>query len=148
MGARSSLAIVAVLCFLLVVAAPIGAWLLVRIVRGRVQLSRSGLVARGLAGTTSFQFNDVARLGFLEVPIVARGIGGALVKRRVGGDKAVYLVALTHSGKTRKFIVSSYENYQEIMGEVSARAQKPYEALKTGLFDLKWPEEALPERRA
>src|ERR1041385_1329092 len=137
-GARSSLTIAAVLCFVLVVAAPVGIWALIRMANGKVRISKSGLVARGLGSTTSFEFDDVARLGLLEVPIVARGLGGALVRRRVGGDKAIHLVVKTRSGRPRQFIVSSYENYHEILSLVSARTRKPYEAIRADLFGIEW----------
>jgi hypothetical protein len=137
-GARSSLRIVAVLCFLLVVSAPIGIWLLIRVAKGKVKISSSEVVASGL-GNTSFRFDEVARLGVQEVPIVARGIGGALVRRRVGGNRAVHLVVKTTAGKTRRFIASSYENHRDLIAKVTERARKPCEKLETGLLGTKWP---------
>jgi len=138
-GARSSLAVVAVLCFVLIVAAPVAVWVLVRRSLGKVRITPLGVVATGLGGTVTFRFDEIARLGLVEVPIVARGIGGALVRRRVGGDKAVHLVVKTRTGETVKFIVSSYENYQDIIAQVGARAEKPYEPVAVGLFGIKGP---------
>lgn len=138
-GARSSLAVVAVLCFVLIAAAPVAIWVLIRRGRGKVRITPLGVEAIGLGGTTAFRFDEVAHLGLAEVPIVARGIGGALVRRRVGGDKAIHLVVKTRAGKTLKFIVSSYENYRDIIANVGARCQKPYEPVTVGLFGLKGP---------
>lgn len=140
-GARSSLTIVAVLCFVLVAAAPIGIWLLLRVSKGKVMISPADVVARGL-GTTAFRFDEIARLGVQEVPIVARGMGGALVRRRVGGDKALHLVVKTTAGKTRRFIVSSYENHRDIIAKVSEGTRKPCEKLETGPLGAKWPGES------
>jgi hypothetical protein len=75
------------------------------------------------------------------VPVAARGLGGALVRRRVGGDRAFHLVVKTRSGKTRRFIVSSYENFQDIVSEVILRTRRPCETIRAGLFGLKWPED-------
>jgi len=140
-GARTSLMIVAILCIVTVVASPLGIWILIRLLGAKVRISESGLVARGIFGTVSLAFGDVARLGVMEVPITARGLGGALVKRRVGGDKAINLIVKTWSGKTRRFVVSSYESHQDIVGEVMLRARKPCETIRVGLFGPKWPED-------
>ncbi|HEX3597128.1 MAG TPA: hypothetical protein VHU80_18600 [Polyangiaceae bacterium] len=140
-GARGALTIVAVLCFFLIVAAPIAIWVLIRSRTALVRISPTETYAKGLYTSTSFNFAEVARLGLLEAPIVARGIGGALVKRRFDGDKAIHIVVKTNSGKTCKIGVSQYENYRDIIAKVSERAQKPYEQLKTGLIGIKWPGE-------
>src|SRR5262249_8441687 len=138
-GARTSLTIVAILCSVLIVAIPVGVWLLLRMLGGKVRISQSGLEAKGLYGSITFEFSEVARVGLLEVPIIARGMGGALVRQRVGGDKAIHLVVRTHAGKTKKFIASSYEDFQEIIREVTERTGKPLETLSTGLIGVKWP---------
>jgi hypothetical protein len=140
--AREALAIVSLLCFLLVVAAPVGFWLLFRVFTGVVRVSHSGVVAKGIGGTTRFRFDEVSRIGLLEVPIVARGFGGALVRRRAGGDKAVFLVVKTLSGKTRKIMVSSYDDYKEILGDVSMRMRRPYEMISVGTWGMEWPKAA------
>jgi hypothetical protein len=140
-GARSSLKIAAVLCCLLVVSAPIGIWVWLRAVGGKVRVTPVDVAVKGLGGT-SFRFDEVARMGLLQVRIVARGIGGALVRRRVGGNDAFHLVVKTTNGKTRKFIASSYENYRELIATLSERAHKPIEPLRVGLLGPKWPEEA------
>jgi hypothetical protein len=130
-----------VLCFVLVFAAPLGVWLLLRAARGRVRISSTGVEVKGLGGT-SFLFADVARLGLLEVPIVARGLGGALVRRRVGGDKAIHVVVRTRSGKTHKFIASQYESFPQIVEAISQRSGRRCEWLETGLIGVRWPGDA------
>jgi hypothetical protein len=126
-GAQTALTLIAALCFFLVLPSPVGVWLLSRRSKGKVKISLSEVVAEGLGGRTSFRFDEIARLGLHEVPIVVGGMGGALARRRVGGDKAIYLVARTHSGQTRKVLVSSYENSNEIIRQISVRAQKACE---------------------
>jgi len=140
-GARSALTITAVLCFVLIVAAPIGLFVLLRSRGAIVRISPTDVLAKGLYSSTSFRFDEIARLGLLEVPVVARGIGGALVRRRFGGNKATQIVVKSLDGRTRKFNVSEYENSQEIIAKVSELARRPYETLKTGLLGMKWPGE-------
>jgi len=137
-GARVALYIVAALCVLLVVAVPIAIWVAIRTAGGKVVLSANGVVAKGLL-TTEFDYADVARLGTCKVPIQAKGLGGALAKQRVGGDNAINVVVKLKNDKTRKFIASSYEKYEEIMATISQRIGKPYEELTVGVFGMKWP---------
>lgn len=140
-GARSSLVITAISCIVTVLALPLGLWILFRLLNAGVVISQSSVVARGAFRTVSFDLEDVARLGVMEVPITARGPGGALVRRRVGGDRAFHLLVRTRSGKTRRFIVSSYENFQDIVSEVILRTRKPCETIRVGFFGPKWPED-------
>ena len=137
-GARAALYIVSALCFILVVAIPIAIWVAIRTAGGKIVLSPNGVVAKGLL-TTEFSYADVERLGTCKVPILAKGIGGALAKQRVGGDNAINVVVKLKNNKTRKIIASSYEKYEEIMATISQRIGKPYEQLTMGAFGMKWP---------
>ncbi|HEX4338697.1 MAG TPA: hypothetical protein VH062_22480 [Polyangiaceae bacterium] len=140
-GARSSLNIVAVLCFFLVVAAPMAIWVLIRSRGAFVRVSPTDVHVKGLYASTAFQFGEIARLGLLEAPIVARGIGGMLVRRRMGGNKVISVVVKTQTGQTRKFAVSQYDKYPEIIAKISELARRPYEQIKSGLIGMKWPGE-------
>ena len=137
-GARVALYIVVALCVMLVFAIPFAIWIAIRTAGGKVVLSPSGVVAKGLL-TTEFSYADVARLGRCKAPVLAKGIGGALAKQRVGGDNAIHVVVKLRDGKTRKFIASSYEKYEEIMSKIQQAVGRPYEELSMGAFGMKWP---------
>ena len=75
---------------------------------------------------------------------VARGGGaaGALAREKTGGDEATHLIVQTKDGRNHSFMVSSYENFQEILDEVEQRLDRPYEAVVAGAggaFGAKWP---------
>ena len=138
-GARVALNTVGVLCVLLVIAIPVAIWVFVRVAGGKVVLSAQGVLAKGL-GTTQFAYSEVARLGVCRVPINAKGIGGILAKKRVGGDEAIRVVIIDTRGRKKGFIVSSYDKWEEILMKISERVGKPYEKLEIGAFGVKWPE--------
>jgi hypothetical protein len=140
-GAKSSLTILAVLCFILCVAAPIAIWVLIRSRSALVRISPTDVEAKGLFSGTEFQFADIERLGLHEAPIVARGIGGALVRKRFDGNKIINIVVKTRAGKTCKLGVSQYENWRDIITKIGERARRPYEQMQTGLLGMKWPGE-------
>jgi hypothetical protein len=138
-GAKSALTVAGVLTMLLIISIPIGIWILIRTAGAKVILHAEGLTARAL-GTVHVNYAEVARFGLLRVPIVAGGIGGALARKKVGGPEGINLCFLTKSGKTKKFIVSQYENWEEIVAEVGKALQKQPEPVGMGLFGPKWPE--------
>ena len=82
----------------------------------------------------------MARLGVVRVPIIARGIGGMLARKKVGGDEGVNLCFQTRAGKTRKFIASQYDRWEELINDVARRTGKQPETLKMGLWGPKWDE--------
>jgi hypothetical protein len=138
-GARMALNVAAVLCMILIVGIPIGIWIMIRVSGAKVSLDDKGITAKGL-GSLHVDFTDVSRFGVLRVPIIARGIGGMLAKKKVGGDEGINLCIMTKAGKTRKFIVSQYEKWDEIIAEFGNRCGKKEETLKMGVFGPKWPE--------
>ena len=137
-GARSALNIVGVLCVLLIIGIPVAIWVFVRVAGAKVVLSAQGVLAKGL-GSTQFAYNEVARLGVCRVPITAKGLGGVLARKRVGGNEAIRLVIKNSQGKQKSFIVSSYDKCDEIMAKISERVGKPFENMETGAFGVKWP---------
>lgn len=140
-GARMALNVTAVLCMITIVGIPFGAWLLWRVSTGEVVLDDQGLSARAL-GSTRVAFADVARFGILRVPIYARGIGGALARRKVGGNEGVNLCFQTRAGKLRKLTVSMYERSDEILAEVVRRLERQPEPMKMGLWGPVWQKAA------
>jgi len=138
-GARIALRVVGVLCLLLVVAAPVGLWILWRVSRAKLSITPGGVSASALT-TVDFEFAEVERLGVCKVPIVARGIGGALARYKVGGDAGINLCVMLRNKKKRQITVSMYEDYQTALDAVSTAVGRPYEELSIGLLGIKRPE--------
>ncbi|MBX7101675.1 MAG: hypothetical protein K1X89_28430 [Myxococcaceae bacterium] len=138
-GAKVALNIVGGLLILLCVTIPVSIFVFIRVATAKVTLRRSGLDAT-LFVTTSIEFDDVARLGLLRVPVVAGGLGGYLARQKVGGSEAVNLVVQTKAGKDKKFIVSQFENWQELVEKVKQSVSVPCEDIKMGMLSWKWPE--------
>ena len=139
-AAKGSLYVAAFLCIILIIAAPLGIYFIYRIGKAKVSISPTGVRAEGLL-TDSFEFADVARLGLLKVPIVARGAGAALARAKLGGlDYGLNLVVKTKAGKQIKFITNQYERHEELIAKVKQSVPVPCEEIQMGLFGMKWPE--------
>lgn len=141
-GARVALYIAGALCVVLVFALPFGVWIIYRAATGKVTLSDKEVVARALL-TTRVDLTDVSRLGILRVPVAAKGLGGALARQKVGGDEAINVCAMTRAGKTKKFVVSQFEDHAQITEQISKQLGMPYETLAVGMLGMKWPDKAV-----
>ncbi len=139
-GAKFAYAALGVLLCLLIVTIPLGIWVFVKLARSRVEITSEGLVARGMR-TVRMPFAEVSRAGICEMPIDANGFGGFLAKKKCGGDVGVNLCLLDRRGKTRQFIVSMYDQYQDILDRVESALGKPFETVCRGAFGLKWADE-------
>lgn len=144
-GARTSLYIAAGLCILLVCAAPIGAYFIWRVLKGKVTLDGQKLRAEGLM-TDEFAWADVDRIGLLNIPMAARGLGGVLARMKLDNmDYGVNLVARLKNGKDVKFLVNQYERHPEIVEKVKQHLKHlPMETIPMGLLTWKWPERVGP----
>jgi hypothetical protein len=140
-GAKTALYIAGGLTCLLIVTIPLGLFIIWRASRGRVELSAEGVTQYGL-GSTRIRFSEVQRLGVLSIPIHARGLGGALARKKCGGPNGVNFCAMDRRGKTHKFVASMYENYGEIFERSSQATQRPVETLSMGALKLRWPDAA------
>lgn len=140
-GARTSLYIAAALCILIVCAAPIGAYFIWRVMKGKITIDSQKIRAEGLM-TDEFAWADVDRMGLLNIPMVARGIGGLLARMKLDNmDYGVNLVARLKNGKDVKFLLNQYERHQEIVEKVKlALPNVPMETIPMGIFSWKWPE--------
>lgn len=142
-GARSALNVTGVLCCLLIIGIPLGIWIFMRVKSARVWLADDALKVTNVFSSAGFAYRDVARIGVLRLPVVTGGgIGGALARQKVGGDEAVHLVAKTSDGKQHAFMVSMYEDWQQVIDEVGVRVGKPLETLVGGALGVgsaKWP---------
>lgn len=140
-GARTSLYIAAALCILLVCAAPIGFYFIYRVQKGKVSIDAQKIRAEGLM-TDEIVFADVERIGILNIPNVARGIGGLLARMKLDNmDYGVNLVARLKNGKDVKFLLNQYENHKAIVEKVKqAVPSLPMEEIPMGVFSWKWPE--------
>ena len=142
-GARTAMIVVGVLCCLLVFALPVGLWVFYRLSKAKVTLTSEGLSAVNIFSSTRFDYADVARLGTFQVAVAkGGGVAGALAREKSGGDAATHLIVQTKDGKNRSFMVSGYENAQEILDEVEQRLERPYEEVTpgaAGAFNARWP---------
>jgi hypothetical protein len=142
-GARTSMIVVAVLCCVLIVAIPVGIWIFYRLAKARVILTPEGLEAINVFSSTRYAYADVARLGMFTVAVASGGgAAGALAREKTGGNEATHLIVQTKDGRNHSFMVSSYENFQEILDEVEQRLDRPYEAVVPGAggaIGAKWP---------
>lgn len=137
-GARTALYVAGGLTCLLIIGIPIGIWIILRASRAKVTIDQNGLVQHGLT-TVRMPYAEVQRIGVLEMPIVARGIGGSLARKKCGGDVGVNLCIIDSRGKTRKFVASMYEDYASFMDEFSRTRGLPVETVAVGVFGFKWP---------
>lgn len=142
-GAKGALYTVAVLLILLVITIPLAIYFFFRIGTAKVVISRTGVSAAGLMLTDRFEFADVARLGLLKIPLVARGIGGAIANVKLGGlGYGMNVVVQTRAGKNIKFIANQYERHEEMIAKIKQSVAVPCEELTMGVFTWKWPEKA------
>ena len=137
-GAKSAMTITGVLVCLLIITLPIGIWLIIRGRAGRVVLDDSGLHVRMLF-SVRVRWDEISRIGLLINPVPGLGIGNILARKKVGGAEAVNLCLKTKAGRTRHFIVSMYENWQEIVSHVEDHIGNECETLSQGLGGPKWP---------
>jgi hypothetical protein len=141
-GARTSLIVVGVLLLLLCVTIPFGIYIFIRIGTCRVKVGARQLEARGLV-TDTINFDEVDRVGVLRVPVVARGIGGALARMKLDNmDEGVNLVFRLKSGKDIKFQANQYERHTELLAHVAKATGKSLETIPMGMFSWKWPDRA------
>ena len=142
-GARTAMIVVGVLCCLLVVAIPIGIWVFYRLGKAKVTLSPEGLEAVNVFSSTRYAWTEVERLGTVEIAVVkGGGMAGAMAREKSGGDAATHLIVKTKAGENRSFMVSSYDNWQDILDQVEQRVGKPFEVVTpsaVGLMGAKWP---------
>jgi len=140
-GARSALKIAAFLVMLLVITLPLGIWWFIKVGGARVELRPDTIQANGLTNMT-VPVADIQRVGILRVPIVAKGLGASLAKAKVGGNEGVNLCMQLRNGKTKKFVASMYENYEDIFTSVSELTGLEMETLKMGMMGPKWQDAA------
>jgi|CXWL01.1.fsa_nt_gi hypothetical protein len=143
-GARVALYVAGGLCCLLIVAIPLGIWMIVRAAKAKVYLTASGVRATNVFSTTRFDYSEVARFGLCQVALAKnQGLAGGLAQARVGGNVATHLIVQTKADKNRSFMVSSYESSQDIIDEVGRRLGMPCETVTPGaaggIYSAKWP---------
>lgn len=140
---RASLIITSVLLMVLVMTFPVAIYMLVRMGSLRVRVGARGLEARGWFLTDEVSWDDVERFGVLRVPVVARGLGGLVVKMKLNNlNEGVNLVFRLKNGKDVKFIANQYENHAAMIERVTASVRVPREEIKMGALSWKWPERA------
>lgn len=137
-GARGAYLVVGILLTILIIAIPFAIWAFVVRARGRIEVHGSSITAYGFF-TRRWDLRAARRLGVLRVPIYARGIGGALARRKVGGDHGVHLCMIDDRGKKATLLVSMYENHGAIIQHAAASTGLPLEDVQVGALGPKWP---------
>jgi hypothetical protein len=138
-GAKAAYTVVGVLLCLLIITIPVGIYIIVRGRSGFVRLSGDAILARAI-GSKRISLTDAQRVGVCRVPIIAKGIGGYLAKRKCGGEEGVNLCVMDGRGKTRKFIASMYVDHPQIIDHATRTTGRLLEEVRLGAFGLKWPE--------
>jgi hypothetical protein len=139
-GARSAYLVVVVLLTILVIGIPFAVWALIARSRGRLEARGPELVTVGFF-RKRLDLRQARRLGVLHVPILARGIGGALARRKVGGDHAVHLCMMDERGRKSNLLVSMYEHFPAAIDHALAWTGLPLEQVESGAFGPRWPEQ-------
>ncbi len=141
-GARSAYRFTGILLCITIICLPFGIYILARAKGCKVVVTPGGLTSKAVFSSCQFAFADVRRLGVLAVPIRAVGLAGHFARKKVGGGDAIHLCAQTANGKTKRFMVSMYENHAQIVDAVSRSCNLPVETVKMGAFGPKWAEAA------
>jgi hypothetical protein len=132
-GARTAMVVVGVLLCLLVVFIPVGLFVFWRLSKAKVTLTPEGLEAVNVFSTTRFAYADVARVGTFEIAVApGGGAAGALAREKTGGNAATHLIVQTKDGRNRSFMVSSYDDWQDILDQVEQRLERPFEVVVPG----------------
>ncbi len=138
-GARGALYFAAFLCILIIIASPLGIWMILRARKGRVDFVPGGLNAYGMT-TTRLVYADVERIGVMKVPVLARGLLGRwLVHKKLGGAReASNLVARTRTGKKLRILLNQFRDPERILSKVTAEVGKPMEEVPMGALGPRW----------
>jgi hypothetical protein len=137
-GARTALNVVGVLLVLLFVTIPFAIWVFVRTAGARIEITGDELIFRNLLGKR-WKLASLRRIGVLSVPVIARGIGGTLARKKVGGDHAIHLCAIDDRQKKSNVLISMFERHPEIIQHVAAMTRLQVEEVRSGALGPKWP---------
>ena len=137
-GARTALNVVGGLLILLVVTIPFAVLVFVRTAGARIEITADELIFRNLM-SKRWKLASLRRIGVLAVPVLARGIGGALARKKVGGDKAIHLCSIDDRGRKSSVLISMFERYPEIIQQVANLTRLQVEEVTSGAFGPKWP---------
>jgi hypothetical protein len=137
-GARGAYMVLGVLLCLLIVGIPFAVWAFIARSRGRIDVRGMEIVSIGFF-TRRLDLSRARRLGVLHVPVYARGIGGAIARRKVGGDQAVHLCTMDEQGRKANMLVSMYERFPEIIQYGQRVTGLRLEDVQVGALGPKWP---------
>lgn len=142
-GVKSGCKIMAILLAVLVITIPVSIWFWIKAKNGKLVFDDGGITVHGLGLSTSrWQWTDIERIGTLERRLPSAGIGGAIAAKMSGGKVALNLCAIDVKGKTRFFMVSRFEDYQEIVERITKESGKSLETVTQGLGGPKFPKAA------
>ena len=135
---KSAIVIFAVILCVLVVTIPGAIYLLIKRGSARLELSDDGFEVSGLGGRQRWKFDDLERIGLLSIQITGGGAGAGLGHKINGGSPAVNLCGRTKKGKTRKFMISRFEHYEQILAQIEQVSGLRLESVSMGAFGPKW----------
>ncbi|WP_372364935.1 hypothetical protein [Candidatus Uabimicrobium sp. HlEnr_7] len=104
---------------------PIAIWIWTRISKMRVEFTEDRLIVAGALVTQEYKFDEIRDIAIFQIPVAAKGIGGYLARKKVGGRRmAMNLCIKKQNKKIGAFIASSYQNELEIMSGLEEAVQK------------------------
>ncbi len=140
---QSACKIFAVLLGLLLITIPIAIWFWLRKDSAYVIISENKIQIRGLAlRETTWDFSKIRRLGVMKVAVPKAGLGGTIAKKLSGGSIAVNACAEFEDGTKKYFMVSRFENQDEILTALSTATSLDYEEVTRGMNKPKWPKQS------
>ena len=125
---------------ILIITIPFSIWFLTKARNGKLVFDEGGITVFGLGLSKSqWLWADIERIGTLERRLPSAGIGGVIAAKMSGGNVALNVCAAKKSGKTRFFMVSRYQDYQEIVERITKASGLPLETVTQGLGGPKFP---------
>ncbi len=142
-GVKSGCKIMAILLALLIITIPFAIWFWLKAKNGKLVFGEGGITIFGLGLSKSeWRWAEIERIGTLERRLPSAGIGGAIAAKMSGGKVALNLCTVQKNGKKRFFMVSRYENYQEIVERIANDSGLTLETVTQGLGGPKFPKAA------
>lgn len=127
---------------LVVIGLPFGIWVLYRVSTAKLVLTPTRVSARGVGGTVQVTFAEVTRLGILRVAVPGASVAGSIGQKKVGGTHAIHLCFQNQAGKTKRFMVSMYEQHEQITQEVCRILNMQPAVMEMGGLGPSWPKAA------
>ncbi|MEM9778197.1 MAG: hypothetical protein AAF902_26710 [Chloroflexota bacterium] len=100
---------------------------------GRISLEDDVLKISTWIGRLTVKYSDVADIGLMVGSIPYRGIKAYLIRKRTGG-MPVNLIIRDGGRTVKSSVVSSFENYVEIIEEIENRSGQPVKQISASVW--------------